>query len=189
MSDGGRSAEDDASSSTAGAPSLFSDGSASLSDDAQSALEEALLDAVYEGDSAALSKVLSQRATVHFDIDAVDGTGATAFVVACMSDERAELIQPLLDAGCAVDCRYSLGATTGTGYASHPHCSARPLVPARTDPSISSPSPGGNGQRRTSVKTPSMRSSAPQTSVTRGCASSGSQRTQTKPWRTCGRSA
>ena len=79
------------------------------------ALEEALLDAAYEGDSAALAGVLRQRGTMHFDIDAADGTGATAFIVACMSDERADLIQPLLDAGCAVDRRYSMGATTGTG--------------------------------------------------------------------------
>jgi hypothetical protein len=83
--------------------------------DAQVALEEALLDAAYEGDSAALARVLGQRDTMQFDIDAADGTGATAFIVACMSDERAELIQPLLDAGCAVDRSYSLGATTGTG--------------------------------------------------------------------------
>jgi hypothetical protein len=83
--------------------------------DTQAALEEALLDAAYEGDSAALAAVLRQQGAMHFDIDAADGTGATAFIVACMSDERAELIQPLLDAGCAVDRRYSMGATTGTG--------------------------------------------------------------------------
>ena len=61
------------------------------------------------------AQIHERRATIQFDIDAKDGTGATAFIVACMSEERADLIQPLLDAGCAVDCQYSLGATTGTG--------------------------------------------------------------------------
>eukprot|EP01046_Picozoa_sp_COSAG06_P000320 COSAG06_NODE_8_length_37897_cov_42.611884_39_plen_97_part_01 len=71
--------------------------------DAPAELEEALLDAAYEGDGAALGRVLAhnEAGVPQFDVNAVDGTGATAFVVACMSDERAELIQPLLDAGCA----------------------------------------------------------------------------------------
>lgn len=107
MSDGGLSGGEEA---------LLPDREASVSSlGSGGALVEALLDAAYEGDRAALLSVLEQRTTVSFDIDAKDGTGATAFVVACMSDERAELIQPLLDAGCAVDCRYSLGANTGTG--------------------------------------------------------------------------
>ena len=76
-----------------------------------------MIDAVYEVDIAALERTLEQaKSAKSFQIDATDGSGATAFVIACMSDERAELIDPLLSAGCAVDSTYSLGSTTGTGW-------------------------------------------------------------------------